>query len=119
MRQAPKEFFPFVYLKTPGIGVYFRYSWSKVLKGCHDGLCLQLPFVQFSLSDDSLHMKIPGNCRHTHLKAYSVNRRKILTLPVSTLVFSPSISDWVCLGYVTFPGPIATSEDLRSLRGGD
>ena len=50
--------------------------------------------------------------------ACSLKERKILALPVSTLVFSPSISGWVCLGYVTFLGPITASKDLHSLCGG-
>lgn len=85
---SPKGIFPLLYLKTPGIGVDFRYSWSKVLKGCHKGLCLQFLFVQFSLSDDSLRMKIPSHSRLTHLKACGRKEGKILTLPVSTVVDS-------------------------------
>lgn len=41
--------------------------------------------------------------------AYDLKERKLLMLPKSTLVFWSSISDWVCLDYVTFPGTITVS----------
>lgn len=107
--QAPKEFFP---------SCVWKLQELVLISGTAEARCsndvtsvptsnfLSCNFLLLTLPSTGRSPASPGLCVPL---TYNLEERKSFMMPVSTSVFSPSISDWVCWGYVTFPGPITVS----------